>query len=53
MRMPNLGQDYAAEFRAVFDRLGTRPGVIYDPFFLADVATVHRAQPAGRPAPQR
>jgi acyl-CoA thioesterase I len=38
--MPNLGQDYAAEFRAVFDRLGTRPGVLYDPFFLTDIATV-------------
>ena len=38
--MPNLGQDYAAEFRAVFDRLGSRPGVLYDPFFLTDVATV-------------
>ena len=38
--MPNLGQDYAAEFRAVFDRLGTRPGLMYDPFFLTDVATV-------------
>ncbi len=38
--MPNLGQDYAPEFRAVFDRLGTRPGVLYDPFFLTDVATV-------------
>jgi acyl-CoA thioesterase I len=38
--MPNLGQDYAADFRAVFDRLGTRPGVLYDPFFLTDVATV-------------
>ena len=38
--MPNLGPDYAARFRAVFDRLGTRPGVLYDPFFLTDVATV-------------
>ena len=38
--MPNLGQDYAAEFRSVFDRLGARPGVLYDPFFLTDVATV-------------
>ncbi|MGC1410140.1 MAG: arylesterase [Acetobacteraceae bacterium] len=38
--MPNLGQDYAADFRGVFDRLGTRPGVLYDPFFLADVAEV-------------
>ncbi len=35
---PNLGRDYAAAFRAVFDRLGQRPGVIYDPFFLAGVA---------------
>ena len=31
---PNLGPDYGREFRAVFDRLGARPGVIYDPFFL-------------------
>jgi acyl-CoA thioesterase I len=35
---PNLGADYEKEFRAVFDRLGKRPGVIYDPFFLAGVA---------------
>jgi acyl-CoA thioesterase-1 len=35
---PNLGPDYGAEFRAVFDRLGRRPGVIYDPFFLEGVA---------------
>jgi acyl-CoA thioesterase-1 len=32
---PNLGADYGQAFRAVFDRLGARPGVIYDPFFLA------------------
>jgi len=38
--MPNLGPDYAAAFRAVFDRLGTRLGVLYDPFFLDGVATV-------------
>ena len=38
--MPNLGADYAEAFRAVFDRLGKRPGVLYDPFFLQDVATV-------------
>jgi acyl-CoA thioesterase I len=38
--LPNLGPDYAAAFRAVFDRLGTRQGVIYDPFFLDGVATV-------------
>jgi len=35
---PNLGDAYQAEFRAVFDRLGARPGVIYDPFLLAGVA---------------
>ena len=35
---PNLGAQYGAEFRAVFDRLGRRPEVLYDPFFLAGVA---------------
>lgn len=35
---PNLGDGYQHEFDAVFDRLGKRPGVIYDPFFLAGVA---------------
>jgi acyl-CoA thioesterase-1 len=37
---PNLGPDYGRAFRAVFERLGRRPGVIYDPFFLEGVATV-------------
>jgi len=37
---PNLGPDYETAFRAVFDALGRRPGVLYDPFFLADVAEV-------------
>ena len=37
---PNLGPDYEAQFRAVFDTLGKRPGVIYDPFFLEGVAEV-------------
>jgi acyl-CoA thioesterase-1 len=37
---PNLGPDYEAEFRAAFDALGRRPGVIYEPFFLAGVARV-------------
>jgi acyl-CoA thioesterase-1 len=37
---PNLGPDYQQAFRAVFDRLGRRPGVIYDPFFLQGVAQV-------------
>lgn len=35
---PNLGPDYQQAFRAVFDRLGKRPGVLYDPFFLEGVA---------------
>lgn len=35
---PNLGPQYGKAFRAVFDRLGKRPGVIYYPFFLAGVA---------------
>ena len=34
----NFGPDYTRDFRAVFDRLGQRPGVLYDPFFLAGVA---------------
>jgi acyl-CoA thioesterase-1 len=35
---PNFGPDYTRAFRAVFDRLGQRPGVLYDPFFLDGVA---------------
>jgi acyl-CoA thioesterase-1 len=35
---PNLGDAYEMEFRAVFDTLGKRPGVIYDPFLLAGIA---------------
>jgi acyl-CoA thioesterase-1 len=35
---PNLGPDYQNSFRAVFDRLGKRPGLLYDPFFLEAVA---------------
>ncbi len=35
---PNLGADYGDAFRAVFARLGRRPGVIFDPFFLEGVA---------------
>ena len=35
---PNLGSDYETQFRAAFDALGHRPGVLYDPFFLAGVA---------------
>lgn len=35
---PNMGAAYSVEFRAVFDRLGKRPGVIYDPFLLDGIA---------------
>lgn len=37
---PNLGADYGAAFKAVFERLGTRPGLLYDPFFLEGIAGV-------------
>ena len=36
---PNLGPDYERAFRAVFDQLGERPGILYYPFFLDGVAT--------------
>jgi acyl-CoA thioesterase I len=36
---PNLGPEYGRAFRAVFDRLGHRPGILYDPFFLEGIAT--------------
>jgi len=35
---PNLGPDYEEQFKAVFTQLGQRPGLIFDPFFLQDVA---------------
>jgi acyl-CoA thioesterase-1 len=35
---PSLGAAYDTSFQAVFKKLGARPGVIYDPFFLAGVA---------------
>jgi len=37
--LPNMGPEYQTSFRAVFDRLGQRPGVLYDPFFLEGAAT--------------
>jgi acyl-CoA thioesterase-1 len=40
LALPNLGADYGKAFKAAFDRLGTRKGVIYDPFFLEGVAEV-------------
>ena len=35
---PSLGSEYGQRFQAVFTKLGQRPGVLYDPFFLANVA---------------
>ncbi len=35
---PNLGKEYGDQFRAVFARLGKRPGLLFDPFFLQEVA---------------
>ena len=42
-----------AAFRAVFDRLGKRPGVLYDPFFLDGRGDGAGAEPARRDASQR
>jgi acyl-CoA thioesterase-1 len=38
--LPNLGADYDAAYKAAFAKLGARPGVIFDPFFLEGVAEV-------------
>lgn len=35
---PNLGPQYGDAFRAVYERVGKRPGLVYDPFFLEGVA---------------
>lgn len=35
---PNMGPDYANAFKAVFERLSQRPGVLFDPFFLQGIA---------------
>jgi acyl-CoA thioesterase-1 len=48
---PNLGPDYQTAFRAVYERLGKRPGVLYDPFFLQGVATVDDLNQADRMHP--
>jgi acyl-CoA thioesterase-1 len=37
---PNLGAAYGAQFRAVFARLARRPGILFDPFFLQNVAAI-------------
>ncbi len=45
---PNLGAAYGQAFRAVFQRLGQRPGLLFDPFFLQGVAADPRLnQPDG------
>ncbi len=38
MAPPNYGRPYSDQFHAVFDALGKRPGLLYDPFFLQGVA---------------
>ena len=35
---PNLGPEYGDAYKAVFARLGQRPGVLFDPFFLQGIA---------------
>ena len=35
---PNLGADYGREFRAVYETLARRPGLLFEPFFLEGVA---------------
>ena len=35
---PNMGPDYARDFKAVFQRLSERPGLLFDPFFLQGMA---------------
>jgi acyl-CoA thioesterase I len=35
---PNMGPAYADAFRSVYARLGKRPGVMLDPFFLEGIA---------------
>jgi acyl-CoA thioesterase-1 len=37
---PNLGPEYGDAYKAVFARLGQRPGVLFDPFFLETIAGV-------------
>ena len=35
---PNLGAAYGAQFRAVYQRLSQRQGLLFDPFFLQGIA---------------
>ena len=43
---PNLGAAYGAAFKAAFARLGRRPDLIFDPFFLEGVAADPRLNQA-------
>jgi len=38
LALPNLGKSYGDSFAAVYQRLGARSGVLFDPFFLQGVA---------------
>ncbi len=51
---PNLGQSYFGSFRAVFERLSRRPGLLFFPFFLDGVAGNHALNQADgiHPNPQ-
>jgi len=48
---PNMGPDYEREFKAVFESLSRRPGVLFDPFFLAGIAEDPRYTLADREHP--
>jgi acyl-CoA thioesterase-1 len=48
---PNMGQDYEAAFKAVFERLSRRPGVLFDAFFLEGIAEDPRYTLADREHP--
>jgi acyl-CoA thioesterase-1 len=48
---PNMGPDYARAFKAVFERLSRRPGLLFDPFFLEGVAEDPRYTLADRMHP--
>ena len=44
---PNLGPDYGQAYQLAFARLGERPGVIFDPFFMEGVAAKPASVPDG------
>jgi len=45
---PNMGPQYGAQFKAVFERISTLPGILYEPFFLDGVAGHPELQQADR-----